>query len=108
MARAQALHFHPFPLRQWMHVHPAFVRTSSWLVIALLAGAIAVPVAAMIRDAIDDADRVVAASAREAAPATLPREWVWSTEPIRFDHMYREGRATTPIESMIMRPRSQQ
>ena len=34
------------------------------------------------------------------ATSELPREWRWEREPVKFDHMYREGYRAPSVEDM--------
>ncbi len=91
MGRAYMIQNHPLHLREWTHAHHGLVRAGLTLIVAALAVAIAKPTASMVGDAIAGLTAPAAGQAEAASGATLPREWIWSREPITFDHMYRDG-----------------
>ena len=91
MGRTYIIQYHPLPLRDWIHEHQRFVRSSSGLIIAMLVVAIAAPTVSMVRAAIADHAELSAKGAEVISTAALPREWRWSVEPITFDHMYRHS-----------------
>jgi hypothetical protein len=106
MGRTHTIEFHPLQLRHWLHEHQWFVRTGLGLAIAVLIVAIAIPTAAMIREAVADQGGAFDNDAEAITNTTLPREWIWSVEPVSFDHMYRDSDSDPVIDSMITRRRS--
>jgi hypothetical protein len=59
--------------------------------VVILTVAIATPTVSMVRDAIAEQTEPLAKGAKVISTAGLPREWRWSTDPITFDHMYRQS-----------------
>jgi hypothetical protein len=91
MGRTYIIQHHPLPLRYWLHEHHWLVSSSLGLIIAILAIAIAAPTASMVRAAIAEHTGPAARATEVIAATALPREWIWSLEPISFDHMYRQS-----------------
>jgi len=91
MGTAFTMHYHPLPLRYWLHEHREMVSFSLGLIAVILAVVIAAPAATTIGAAIAEHTNPAAERTGVISTTVLPREWSWSTKPISFDHMYRQS-----------------
>jgi hypothetical protein len=100
MGWAYTIQYRPLPLRYWLHEHQWLVSSSLGLIIVILAVAFAAPTVSMVRAAIAEHTEPSAKGAEVVSTTALPREWRWERDPIRFDHMYREGQSFPTMEDM--------
>ena len=77
------------PLRNPQSRRSATLLLAVLISLVLIFAATAVDVSAVLASSSEPA--AAAPAPRTWAPHEIPREWTWQRDPIRFDHMFREG-----------------
>jgi hypothetical protein len=106
MGKTYAIQYQPLPLRYWLHEHQRLVGSSMGLIIVILAAALATVSISIVQDAIAKHTEPSVIGAEVTFATELPREWTTRpSEPITFDHMFRDSAPHAGIDFIRNPPR---